>query len=137
MDFELIRVLVDFGLVVLIWMVQLIVYPSFKFYSKKELEKWHQKYNFRIAVIVIPLMLLQLLVYGLQLINDQNLFYIIGMSIVVLVWCITLFKFVPLHNSIMSKSYSESVLRTLIKLNWSRTLLWSILFIYSILEYYA
>ena len=56
-----ITLLVDIGLVVLIWMVQLIVYPSFTFYSKENLVNWHQKYTARIAVIVIPLMFLQLI----------------------------------------------------------------------------
>ena len=54
------QLIVDFGLLVLIWIVQLIIYPSFLYYKSKNLMVWHQKYTERIAVIVLPLMLMQL-----------------------------------------------------------------------------
>ncbi|MFT6745260.1 MAG: hypothetical protein ACJAR8_001821, partial [Bacteroidia bacterium] len=60
MDFDTARLIVDFGLVVLIWMVQLIVYPSFLFYKDTELITWHTKYTPRITKIVAPLMFAQL-----------------------------------------------------------------------------
>ena len=44
--------LVDAGLVVLIWMVQLIIYPSFLHYDNNLVE-WHHKYTSRIALIVV------------------------------------------------------------------------------------
>ena len=57
---DIIRLLVDFGLLVLIWIIQLIIYPSFLFYRAKELITWHKMYTKAIALIVIPLMLGQL-----------------------------------------------------------------------------
>ncbi|MFT7429007.1 MAG: hypothetical protein ACI9IZ_001504, partial [Nonlabens sp.] len=39
---DLLQLLVDFGLVVLIWIVQLIIYPSFLYYGSKTLNKWHK-----------------------------------------------------------------------------------------------
>ena len=56
--------LVDAGLAILIWMVQLIIYPSFLYYSEENLYAWHQKYTSKIAVIVVSLMLFQL-IFGL------------------------------------------------------------------------
>ena len=57
---EITRLLLDFGLCILIWMVQLIVYPSFLFFSDNNLFTWHKTYTKAIALIVMPLMLGQL-----------------------------------------------------------------------------
>ncbi len=48
MSLEIIRLLLDFGLVVLIWMIQGIVYPSFLDYNTENLAVWHRKYMNRL-----------------------------------------------------------------------------------------
>ena len=58
--FDLLQLLVDFGLVVLIWIVQLIIYPSFLYYNSNTLSKWHKTYTGRITTIVAPLMIAQI-----------------------------------------------------------------------------
>jgi hypothetical protein len=55
----IIRLLLDFGLVVLIWLVQLVIYPGFKFYSPSNLALWHKIYTGRIGVAVVPMMVWQ------------------------------------------------------------------------------
>lgn len=60
MNIDLVRLLLDFGLVVLIWIVQLVIYPSLCYYQDKDLAKWHKIYTQRIGVIVGPLMIAQL-----------------------------------------------------------------------------
>ncbi len=79
---DLIRLICDTGLFVLIWMVQLIIYPSFIFYEPKDLYKWHSKYTKRIAFIVIPLMLGQLLTVFLQLYLQFNWYSMISVILV-------------------------------------------------------
>ena len=64
---EILRILFDVGLLVLIWMVQLIVYPSFLYYTHEQLVVWHTRYVKQISLIVIPLMFGQTLVSGYQL----------------------------------------------------------------------
>ena len=135
MELDVLRIGIDFSLVVLIWMVQLLIYPSFLYYSREELHRWHFKYTFRIGSIVIPLMLIQVFVYGTQLMSNQQMFEIGGALIVILIWIITLFRFVPMHNSIMNKNYEEGLLKRLISTNWIRTMLWTILFVWSITVY--
>ncbi|MEO1009857.1 MAG: hypothetical protein AAFX53_01035 [Bacteroidota bacterium] len=63
MKYEILRLLCDFGLVVLIWSVQLIIYPSFQFYNPIELLLWHGIYVHRITYVVLPLMVGQLVFY--------------------------------------------------------------------------
>ncbi|MFT4830528.1 MAG: DMSO reductase anchor subunit [Psychroserpens sp.] len=128
------RLLLDSGLVVLIWMVQLVVYPSFKYFATADLVNWHQKYTVRITYIVMPLMLGQLLVSGFQFYETQS-FYSVGSFVMVLaLWATTFSIFVPLHAKIGSNSFSPEDLQRLEKRNWIRTVLWNLICVWSVLE---
>lgn len=128
---EVLRLLIDFGLVVLIWMVQLVVYPSFLYYRNDDLVVWHRKYTSLIGSIVSPLMLLQLGISMYQITMAINLYTIISLVIVGILWTITFLQFVPIHNIISKGSVSDSMLFSLVKKNWTRSFLWTLLFIYS------
>lgn len=136
MQIDLIRLLIDFGLLVLIWMVQLVVYPSFAFYSKKELINWHQLYTPRITMMVFPLMAGQLLTGIFQLAKGQSLFSIISIIVITTMWLLTFFIFVPIHNKITSEEVDDEICTKLVKYNWLRTAGWSFLFIWNFLQYY-
>jgi hypothetical protein len=135
MTIEIIRLLIDAGFVVLIWAVQLVIYPSFKFYSKANLFQWHRLYTKRVTVIVLPLMGSQLLLGFIYLFQVQNTYTISSFVIILALWVITFTVFVPLHQSIDIGKPVENVCLKLEKRNWIRTLLWSLLFIISIFNY--
>ena len=86
---EITRLVLDVGLLVLIWMIQLIVYPSFLFYTAKELIAWHKMYTKAIALIVIPLMLGQLGIIIYQVFLVQNTYTLTSIVLVVFLWGIT------------------------------------------------
>lgn len=129
MTIFILRLLFDFGLVILIWLVQLVIYPSFKLYSKENLLKWHKKYTVGISFIVIPLMFGQLVLAILQLINEITIYTISSMVLIIFVWTSTFTQFVPMHNKIASGNSNTKVLAQLAKRNWLRTILWTIIFI--------
>jgi len=135
MNLELLRLLFDFGLVVLIWLVQLTIYPAFLFYQKENLLKWHQKYTVGISIVVIPLMFGQLITSVLQLLKTQNAFTLISIILIILVWVITFSQFVPMHSKIAKGESSNALLHKLVRLNWLRTILWSLLFGYSLVYF--
>lgn len=117
--------IVNSGLVVLIWMVQLIVYPSFLFYNKENLVQWHNIYTKRIAVIVVPLMLIQLV---LSILNTIVSFSIINLTIALLVlflWVFTFTSFAPVHFKISENRFQQTQLQQLVNRNWIRTIIWS------------
>jgi len=136
MQIDLIRLLIDFGLFVLIWMVQLVVYPSFTYFSRKELISWHQLYTPRITLMVFPLMAGQLVTSIFQLAKDQDLFSIISIIIITIMWLLTFFIFVPTHNKITLEEVDDHICAKLVKYNWLRTAGWSFLFIWNFLQYY-
>ncbi|SRX55487.1 hypothetical protein AEQU1_02509 [Aequorivita sp. CIP111184] len=136
MSIELIRLLLDFGLVVLIWMIQCIVYPSFRYYPAKNLIAWHKVYTARFSVIVIPLMLGQIGIAVYQTILLPSVYTVISLIIIIFVWLATFLQFVPIHTSISKGIVSEKLLVSLVNKNWIRTALWTLLFIYSFIFYF-
>jgi hypothetical protein len=130
-----ISLLVDIGLVVLIWMVQLIVYPSFTFYNPKNLIEWHQKYTTGIAVVVIPLMLTQLILAIVAIFYQPNFTAIFTLLIVLFLWIFTFLSFAPLHFKISEGVHNQKLLQLLIRRNWIRTFLWSSLFLFHLILY--
>lgn len=134
MTLYLLRLLFDFGLVVLIWAVQLIIYPSFQYYGAAQLLQLHQKYTAAISFIVIPLMFGQLITAALQLISDRNLFTIGSLILIALVWLSTFTQFVPIHGAISSGNDSPELLKQLVSKNWIRTVLWTAIFLWTFLR---
>ncbi|WP_397447733.1 hypothetical protein [Polaribacter sp. R77954] len=126
------QLIIDFGLVVLIWMVQLIIYPSFLFYKGTNLVVWHQKYTQRITVIVVPLMLLQLAISIFNVFFRFNFATLTTLIAVVFLWGFTLLSFAPIHFKISEGKYSQELLKSLISTNWLRTFLWSALFVFNL-----
>ncbi len=132
MSIAVVRLLIDFGLVVLIWIIQLIVYPSFLHYTTNNLIKWHSKYTPLIGFIVGPLMLAQLGISIYQLHNEITTYNVINVMLISVIWILTFLQFVPIHNNISRGKISKSLLVSLVLKNWSRTILWTLLFMYNI-----
>ena len=121
--------LIDFGLLVLIWAVQLLVYPSFKYLSSSALLQWHRTYTPAITVIVMPLMVSQVVLHVLRLYGDFSWVHGLLMLMVLSTWITTFIIFVPLHNTISCNEASPETLDKLITYNWVRTVLWTVIFL--------
>jgi len=129
MYLPIVQLLLDFGLVVLIWIIQLIVYPSFLYYRNENLVAWHREYTSRFSFIVIPLMFGQLGISIYQVSTYANVYTALGLVIILLIWISTFSKFVPIHTNISKGIASEKMLNSLVTKNWLRTSLWSLLFV--------
>ena len=133
MTIEILRLLFDFGLLVLIWLVQLVIYPGFPYYSVENLLKWHRKYTVGISVVVIPLMFGQLITAILLLVESKTTFTIGSLILISIVWAITFSQFVPMHRKIDAGQSDKKLLKHLVKLNWIRSFLWTLIFIWTFL----
>ena len=134
MTLAVVRILFDFGLFILIWIIQLVVYPSFEYYKRAELIEWHNKYTQHISYIVFPLMLGQLLISATQLWNITSWYSLSSLLIIVILWLATFLQFVPLHNNISQGNLSETTIVTMVRKNWLRTILWTMLLVMSIVK---
>ncbi len=121
--------LIDFGLVVLAWMVQLIVYPGFAFYAPSDLKRWHGLYTKRISLLVMPLMLAQLLLHGMLLLWQPDVVSIVSIALIAGIWGSTFMQAVPLHNQIADNPDTETIARMLTNANLVRSIGWTMVFL--------
>lgn len=131
---QYLKELSDFGLFVLIWLVQLIIYPSFTFMEKANLEAWHPKYTIMISVVVMPLMLLQLGSTLYLTYVSFNYILVVQSILIILLWAATFFQAVPLHNQIDSGFEIQNAAKELVQVNWKRTIMWSLIIILNLLN---
>ena len=122
------RLIIDFGLVVLIWLVQLIIYPGFAYYSPDELAVWHPKYTSLISLVVGPLMLAQVLATGGSLLGNFSWLTVLVAVLVGVVWWSTAFQAIPLHNRIDAGADLPQTITRLVRVNWLRTVIWTVIF---------
>lgn len=110
-------------LVGVIWVIQLVHYPSFHFVDPQEFRGFHDHHTSSISFIVMPLMVLELALGAYLAFNDR--IYLGPFIIVVLIWMSTFFIQVPLHNALASAK-DEVNITQLVRTNWIRTLLWTV-----------
>ena len=132
---EVLRLVVDFGLVVLVWLVQTIIYPGFLYMDEEQLSRWHPRYSTLITFFVAPLMFLQVGTITYQIVNALSLWSIASMLCVLAVWGITFLKAVPLHRKIGRVPSSLEIRKQLVRVNWPRTVLWTLVFGLGVMKY--
>lgn len=112
-----------------IWVVQLVQYPFFRYVEKAAFAKYHAAYTFWITPIVAPLMIAELLSAALILLyTPAYLNYKLlvgGLLLCFAAWLSTFFLQVPLHDR-LSAGFSAETHALLVKTNWIRTAVWSL-----------
>ena len=119
------EILVTFGLCILIWLNQLLHYPSFTFYEESRFPEamiFHQR---RISFIVIPLMFFELFITGRSFYQAQNVYTTTCLIILIAIWLSTFSLQVPAHEKLILKNDDQQI-QKLVKTNWIRTILWSL-----------
>lgn len=128
-DIAWIRLFADSGLLILIWMVQLIVYPGFTFYSEADLLKWHAAYTPKITAIVLPLMVTQLGIAIWMISGKADLTRSVYLALVIAMWVLTFTTAVPLHGKITQGIEVMKSAESLVRINWWRTIGWTVIFL--------
>lgn len=127
--------LFHFGLVVLIWLVQLVIYPSLRYADPQTFQVWHRRYTDRVSFVVVPLMIGQLglatLRVGLQwnAPETMQLPAILVLTIIVGCWAATFLVSVPIHTELQERGWVPALIDQLIVTNWIRTGLWNAVFL--------
>ena len=120
--------LVDFGMCVVLWLVQLVIYPSFLRVKTSELLAWHKAYTFRVSFVILPLMFGQLVLSILSVVEGASILEWTAFALVLICWILTFFVSVPLHRQIEQNDTTKETRQKLIATNWPRTILWSVIF---------
>jgi hypothetical protein len=109
----------------LIWLIQLVHYPSFRKIDHEKFIEFQKFHSNTITFIVGPMMLIEvgtgLYIFLRQELTPLNIFNFMALF---LIWLATAFLSVPTHNK-LSQGYNIKTINFLIKTNWLRTLLWT------------
>lgn len=114
---------VTWALVGLIWTIQLVHYPSFRYVE--DFAAFHPHHTASITWVVGPLMLAEMGVAAYAaLIADWRWEALLPFLVVILIWGLTFFWAVPLHEKLATQRDAR-VIEQLIVANWPRTILWT------------
>ena len=123
---ELVHLITTAMMVSIIWLVQILHYPTFLYIDNErytEFQNFHMK---NISFVIIPLMLLEFLTgfFLLFFVGEIDFYFSISFSLLVLIWLITALFFSKYHSALSNK-YERGIILKLIRLNWVRTFFWT------------
>ena len=108
----------------LIWTVQLVHYPSFRYVP--DFTDFHGHHTHSISLIVAPLMVAELAVSAWMAYRTDAAFtWLVPLMLVLAIWAITFFRAIPLHEA-LGRLRDDAIIESLIAINWPRTLLWTL-----------
>ena len=108
-----------------IWVIQLLHYPSFHFINDQKYIEFQHFHMQRISFIVVPVMLIELASALLLAYFFESSLTIILLALVLGIWAITFIFFTNMHQK-LTDGYNHSIVDRLVQINWSRTALWSL-----------
>ena len=116
-------------MVAIIWIVQILHYPTFLFINKKQYTDFQQFHMNKISYIIVPIMAVELFsgLGILFIIQIQQISFYVSFALLILIWMITGLLFTKYHSD-LSKKYNEETILQLIRFNWIRTLFWTMRF---------
>jgi len=118
----------SFGTLVLIWLVQILIYPSFEFLDRHRIQEAHRRHTQNITWVVAPLVFFEVLVAALLVRQSSELLTLVNAALAGLAFATTILYYSPLHARFL-KSSDLALLSKLRNTNWLRTVLWSLKFV--------
>jgi hypothetical protein len=110
-----------------IWVIQLVHYPSFHFIESKQYTIFQRFHMSRISYVVVPAMLTELstLIFLIIFMDQIDTLVTVSGLLLIIIWLMTAVFFSGVHQKLTS-GYDKTVVNSLVKLNWGRTLLWTL-----------
>lgn len=124
----------------LIWTMQLVHYPAFRYIDPQKAISFALFHQGKISFIVAPLMLgevISALVLGAAAWSEHRslMMYLINAVLIAMIWCLTFFQSMPCHQQLAETALlkdsaglqqRQQIIDTLIRTNWLRTGCWSL-----------
>lgn len=116
----------DTAMLMVIWLVQLVIYPAFRAIERARFIDWHHRYMRTFSFIVIPPMLLQAGIIAFQCIHAPSPAAVASAVAVATAWLTTFTLSVPCHRKLQLLGNTPDWTDRLIHTNWIRTAAWSL-----------
>jgi hypothetical protein len=121
-----IHAVATWGLVGLIWVIQIVHYPLMKDVGRNEFISYHERHMSLITWVVGPLMLVEIGSAGLLLLlGERSLGFVVSLIPLAVVWVSTGFLQIPLHQK-LTLGYDIATLDRLVSTNMWRTFAWTL-----------
>ncbi len=122
---------VSLALAAVVWLVQLVVYPAFRWIEPARFVSWHEGYTGAVTWVVAPLMLLQAAGVAARywFLEGPEPLWLLEAACTLAAWAVTVFVSVPMHARLQTELSPESrlaAMRRLVRTNWPRTAAWSV-----------
>ena len=122
---------VSLALAAVLWMVQLVVYPAFRWIEPARFVQWHEGYTGAVSWVVAPLILLQTggVAARYWFLEAPDTLWLLELVCTVVAWAVTGFVSVPIHGRLQRDLPAEqrlAAMQQLVRTNWLRTLCWSV-----------
>lgn len=116
-----------------IWLVQVVNYPLYKYLHKDEFKDYQTEHIRRITLVVAPIMIIELFTslslisfLPIELAQKQILYpLLINFALTVLIWLATVSYSVPIHQN-LKEAWDEKLYSKLLSTNWTRTIAWTL-----------
>ncbi|MEQ9105694.1 MAG: hypothetical protein RIE53_13475 [Rhodothermales bacterium] len=118
-------VAIDAAMAVLIWLVQLIIYPSFRTQEQNGFRRWHRRYTRTMGIIVGPLMAAQIFLHGSDLWTGVTVISMAQAVCIAIALVGTVTLSVPCHHALSSRGKDSGIIDRLVRTNWLRTAAWT------------
>lgn len=124
LDFFAIAAQITSGLFMagVISVIQLVHYPSFILIERDKFSIFHSHHSKALGFIAGPFMCVEL-ISSIWLAKSGSFLFVINAISVALLWGLTFFVIVPVHNK-LSTGFDEKAWKRLLTTNWLRTFLW-------------
>ncbi|MDR9418664.1 hypothetical protein [Gracilimonas sp.] len=120
------NVFASFFMTGLIWLVQLVHYPSFRYVSEENYLNFQKHHIHSIDKVVIPVMVPEITTsFALTWFDGFLSLNALGFYLVLLIWISTALFSVPAHSKLESGKDIDAINR-LVSTNWIRTILWTL-----------
>ena len=122
---------VTLALAAVLWVVQLVVYPAFRWIDPAHFVVWHEGYTGAVTWVVAPLILIQTAGVAARfwLLEGPDPLWVLEAACTLAAWAVTVFVSVPLHTRLqrdLPPASRLAAMQRLVQTNWLRTLPWSV-----------
>ncbi|MEM8965274.1 MAG: hypothetical protein AAGE93_02580 [Bacteroidota bacterium] len=126
----IIQLLVTSLLTGLVWVVQLVHYPGFRYVDQTQFIDFQYHHMRSILYIVGPLMLIELalaLWLQVEFWGKSGIYSVSAATVLLIViWLVTFLVSSPIHGQLATQGYDEKLITKLVNTNWIRTVAWSV-----------
>lgn len=133
MDIDLVKVLINTALFAQVWLIQVVVFPGFLYYSEENWKVWQRNLAMRMTLVMVPLILAQMITYTISLVAGITTSDILSVVLILVGLAVTIYIGFSWYERCQAAEDTKELRKSVQKIIWIRTLAWSMILIISLI----